>query len=192
MHLSPSSEKQVVSSLRTLGFLSSENVADFRLRRVATRGDFTPVIEALAERFPGLMDAVATDVGPDELRALLGAFDAPNSSVERFWRFVRGALTSVGRTPLPNVHLVRAPGTAGRVRAPTAPSNMPQAEDPAGRRLLEKEAEDYVNALDRFLHNGNLEAAEFVSKQLRTLRDELRTPFGIRPSGGDDHPVESR
>jgi hypothetical protein len=69
---------------------------------------------------------------------------------------------------------------------------MPQAEDPAGRRLLEKEAEDYVNALDRFLHNGNLEAAEFVSKQLRTLRDELRTPFGIRPSGGDDHPVESR
>lgn len=173
MGLKPSTEKQVVASLRALGLLSAGNVADFRLRRLVARGDFSTVVEALAEHFPDLVRAIQEDAGPEQLAAAVRGIDAPTSSKKRFASFVRGAMRAIDqRVPRFPVSPPSQTPRQGRHRRGAG-----DEDDPTARRLLEAEADGYVAALERALSRDDLEAATVLSDRLRSLRAEMRAPL---------------
>lgn len=179
MQLSRSTEKQVVASLRALRLLGPDDVANFRLRRLVATRDFVTVVEALAERFPDLVGAIRAGASSEELEALMGRLDAPPSSKERFWRFVRGAFVAAGEScPAP------IPKSSDRVQRRGRRREHMKGDcndDVCARSLLEAEAHEYSAALERALVSDDLEAAAALSDRLRLLREEMRRPFRTDP-----------
>lgn len=161
-------QKQVVAALRVLGLVDDRERAHFRLRRLSSRGDYAAVTEALAERFPHLAAAIATG-DADAMRLAVDGFDAPDSSKERFWRFVRQAHRAAGEGTLPPLAFSPLAG-----RPPRRRSRSPLADDPMARQSLEAELAAYQAALVRLLSIPELDGATVVSDRLRELRNELR------------------
>jgi hypothetical protein len=160
--------KQVVAALRVLGLVDGREHAHFRLRRLSSRSDYTAVTEALAERFPHVAAAIATG-DPNAMRLAVDGFDAPSSSKERFWRFVREAHRAAGESALPPLAFSPPAG-----RPPPRRGRSALADDPVARQSLEAELAAYQEALVRLLSIPDLDGATVVSDRLRELRNELR------------------
>jgi hypothetical protein len=175
MRLGSSSERQVVAALRALGLVDRSDVADFRLRRLVLKEDYSALVEALEDRFEDLVEAIRSGASAEQLETILDALGATQSSTERFWRFVRDAYAAAGLERPP---LLRLTGNGTRLNRPAGGRQTRQSdkggEESHARVVLKEELDMYLRALETALTSGNAELATKLSDRLVLLREELR------------------
>ena len=193
--------KQVKQTMRCLGLISQDNLAQFRLRRLVQQSEPTALMDALAEHLPGVVGPIINGAPPDEVSAALAELGGTASSRRRCGRFIERAMSLSGSdASLYHDALVNAAGRdaptsptprgtmrgRGDVRSAIGAHNRVSADAAKGlpgaagaTKLALDEAAIYQDALRLALERQDFKAAGHARSYLAQLRKELRqSDFG--------------